>query len=82
MSLYICHKLLKFLVAEKSVHKYQCNYAVTVATSYKTACLMSKMAGNSVNYSLKSEIPLITVQQWRIACKQLHAFLRYNSLNN
>ena len=26
-------------------------------------------------------IPLITVQQWRNAWKQLHAFLRYNFLN-
>ena len=45
---------------------------------------LSKMAGNSASYSLKSswtEISLVTVQQWRIACKQLHAFLRYNLLN-
>ena len=45
---------------------------------------LSKMVGNSVSYSLKSsytEIPLITVQWWRIACKWLHAFMIYNSLN-
>ena len=33
---------------------------------------LSKMAGND---QLATEIPLVTVQWWKNACKQLHAFL-------
>ena len=45
---------------------------------------LSKMVGNSINYSLKtwySGLSWVTVDLWRIACKQFHAFLRYSELN-
>ena len=58
---------------------------IEILVALATPAKNFKMAGNSVSYPFNSwcmDRLWIAIESWKIACKHLFSFLRYNTLNN